>query len=74
MKLGRNGNVGGHGPAHLGSSGGAHESAPSHSSASDVELRSIIGFLIGLAVMTVVVYLLMLLMFRVMNESEKRLI
>jgi hypothetical protein len=34
-------------------------------------MRSIIGFLVGLAVMTVVVYLLMLLMFRVMNESEK---
>jgi hypothetical protein len=34
-------------------------------------MRGIIGFLVGLAIMTVVVYLLMLLMFRVMNTSEK---
>lgn len=37
---------------------------------SDVDLRGIIGFLIGLSVMTVVVYLLMLLMFTVLNSRE----
>jgi hypothetical protein len=37
-------------------------------SANDVQMRGIIGFLVGLAVMTVVVYLLMLLMFKVMDS------
>ena len=37
---------------------------------SDVELRGIIVFLIGLTVMTVVVYLLMLLMFNLLNTRE----
>ena len=39
---------------------------------SDVELRSIVVFLIGLTVMTVVVYLLMLLMFNLLNTREKQ--
>ena len=67
MNFDRNGNGGGH---HVGSSGGAHESGPAHSSANDVQMRGIISFLVGLAIMTVVVYLLMLLMFNVMNSSE----
>jgi hypothetical protein len=37
---------------------------------SDVELRGIIVFLIGLTVMTVVVYLLMFLMFTLLNTRE----
>jgi len=69
MKFDRNGNGGGH---HRGSSGGAHESSPAHMSANDVQMRGIIGFLVGLAVMTVVVYLLMLLMFNVMNSEPPR--
>jgi len=39
---------------------------------SDVDLRGIIGFLIGLSVMTVVVYVLMLLMFNVLNSREEK--
>src|SRR5216684_2900436 len=39
---------------------------------SDVDLRGILGFLIALSVMTVVVYLLMLLMFDVLNSREEK--
>ena len=46
------------------------KSAPANFEASDVELRGIIVFLIGLTVMTVVVYVLMLLMFNLLNTRE----
>src|SRR2546430_16830660 len=39
---------------------------------SDVDLRGILSFLIGLSVMTVVVYVLMLLMFNVLNSREEK--
>jgi hypothetical protein len=41
-------------------------------SANDVQMRGIIYFLVGLAVMTIVVYLLMILMFNVMDSSERK--
>jgi hypothetical protein len=38
---------------------------------SDVDVKGILTFVVGLTVMTVVVYLLMLLMFNVMNKQEE---
>lgn len=72
MKADHNGHGGGLGGGHL---TGASEAARVRSidanyEVSDVELRGIIVFLIGLTVMTVVVYLLMFLMFNLLNTRE----
>ena len=67
---------------HGGGALGGHRQGPSDASrkksieanyeVSDVELRGIVVFLAGLTVMTVVVYLLMLLMFNLLNTREMK--
>jgi hypothetical protein len=72
MKVDHNGHGGGHGEGHLKRSSEASrvKSIEANYEVSDVELRGIIVFLIGLTVMTVVVYVLMLLMFHLLNNRE----
>jgi len=71
MKANRNGHGGGQGGHPQGTSEASRlKSIEANHEVSDVELRGIIVFLIGLTVMTVVVYLLMLLMFNLLNSRE----
>lgn len=64
MKANHNGHGGGQVP------GATQLSPAANHEVSDVELRGIIVFLIGLTMMTVVVYLLMMLMFTLLNTRE----
>src|SRR5260221_13816954 len=72
MKADHNGHGGGYGEGHSKRSSEASRvrSIEANYEVSDVELRGIIVFLIGLTVMTVVVYVLMLLMFSLLNNRE----
>jgi len=72
MKADHNGHGGGYVGGHPqgASEVSRKKSIESNYEVSDVELRGIIVFLIGLTVMTVVVYLLMLLMFELLNKNE----
>lgn len=72
MKADHNGHAGGIGGGHQTGAAEASrvKSIEANYEVSDVELRGIIVFLIGLTVMTVVVYLLMFLMFTLLNTRE----
>jgi hypothetical protein len=72
MKADHNGHGGGPGEEHsTGGSGGPRaKSIEANYEVNDVELRGIIVFLVGLTVMTVAVYLLMLGMFKLLNNRE----
>ena len=72
MKADQNGHGGGYGGGHSQETSDVsrQKSIEANHKASDVELRGIIVFLIGLTVMTVVVYVLMLLMFNLLNTRE----
>src|SRR6267154_4290247 len=72
MKADHNGHSGGYVGGHRQGTSDAsrQQSIEANYEVSDVELRGIIVFLIGLTVMTVVVYVLMLLMFHLLNHRE----